>query len=79
MTRGKIIFIQNDMHVYVTCEFNGDMHPDRRGEEIFDSFQIGAFDTYQGYESFVRRFNRKFYGYHTLVDELLEMPALQLA
>lgn len=35
MTRGKIIYISNDSRVYATCEFNGDMHPHRHGEDIF--------------------------------------------
>lgn len=69
MTRGKLIFIQNDLYVYVTCEFNGDMHPDRRGEAILIGFQNGAFETYQGYETFVRKFNRKFFGYE---EELIK-------
>ena len=38
MTRGKIILIQGDMQVYVTCEFNGDVHPNRHGKEILDCF-----------------------------------------
>ncbi len=69
MTRGKIFFIQNDLQVYATCEFNGDMHPDMHGEDILDSFQNGVFETYQGYEAFVGKFNRKFFGYE---DELIK-------
>ena len=34
MTRGKIIYINIDSQVYVSCEFNGDMHPHRHGEDI---------------------------------------------
>lgn len=33
MTRGKIVLIQGDTQVYITCEFNGDMHPNMHGEE----------------------------------------------
>jgi len=69
MTRGKIFFIQNDLQVYATCEFNGDMHPDMHGKDILDSFQNGVFETYQGYEAFVGKFNRKFFGYE---DELMK-------
>ena len=69
MTRGKIFFIQNDLQVYATCEFNGDMHPDMHGEDILDSFQNGVFETYQGYEAFVGKFNRTFFGYE---DELIK-------
>lgn len=69
MTRGKIIFIQNDLQVYFTCEFNGDMHPDMHGEDILDSFQNGVFETYQGYKAFVEKFNRKFFCYE---DELIK-------
>lgn len=36
MTRGKIILIQGDMQVYITCEFNGDMHPNMHREEVLE-------------------------------------------
>ena len=36
MTRGKILYINNDSQVYATCEFNGDMHPHRYGEDVLE-------------------------------------------
>lgn len=45
------------------------MHPDMHGKDILDSFQEGVFENYQGYEAFVRKFNRKFFGYK---DELMK-------
>lgn len=68
MTRGKIIFIQDDMQIYATCEFNGDMHPDRYGEEVLECFRNGFFQNYRSYERFVENFNRKHFGYD---DELI--------
>ena len=68
MTRGKIIFIQGDMQIYTTCEFNGDMHPDRYGEEVLECFRNGFFQNYRSYERFVENFNRKHFGYD---DELI--------
>lgn len=69
MTRGKIILIQGDMQVYVTCEFNGDMHPDMHGEEVLECFKKGLFQNYRGYERFVGNLNRKYFGYD---DELIK-------
>lgn len=63
MTRGKIILIQGDMQVYITCEFNGDMHPNMHGEEILECFKSGLFQNYRNYEKFIRNFNRKHFGY----------------
>ena len=59
MTRGKIILIQGDMQVYITCEFNGDMHPNMHGEEILECFKNGLIQNYRGYERFIGSFNRK--------------------
>lgn len=43
MTRGKIILIEGNMQIHSTCEFNGDMHPSRYGEEILDCLKNGLF------------------------------------
>ena len=72
MTRGKIIFIQGDMQVYTTCEFNGDMHPNMHGEEVLECFKNGLFQNYKGYERFVGNFDRKHFGYdEALIKELI--------
>ena len=63
MTRGKIIYINDDSLVYSSCEFNGDMHPDRYGEDILERFQNGLLQEYKDYERFVEKFNRKYFGY----------------
>lgn len=39
MTRGKIIYISDDSQVFATCEFNGDMHPHRYGEDVLEGFK----------------------------------------
>lgn len=72
MTRGKIILIQGDTQVYITCEFNGDMHPNMHGEDVLDCFKNGLFQNYKGYERFVGNFNRKYFGYD---DELIKESA----
>ena len=41
MTRGKIIYINHDSQVYTTCEFNGDMHPHRYGENVLEVQSYG--------------------------------------
>lgn len=69
MTRGKIIYINHDFQVYTTCEFNGDMHPQRYGEDVLLGFQNGLFQNRGGYQRFVENFNRKYYGYD---DELMK-------
>ena len=46
MTRGKIIYINNESQEFATCEFNGDMHPHRHGEDISEHFQNGLFQDY---------------------------------
>ena len=63
MTRGKILYINNNSQVYATCEFNGDMHPHRYGEDVLEGFQNGLFQNYGGYERFVGNLNRKYFGY----------------
>ena len=64
MTRGKIIYINDDSQVYATCEFNGDMHPYGHGEDIFEHFQNGLFQGYRSYDEFVGKLNRKYFGYN---------------
>ena len=59
MTRGKIILIQGDMQVYITCEFNGDMHPNMHGKEVLECFKNRLFQNYRDYERFVKNFNRQ--------------------
>jgi len=64
MTRGKILYINNDSKVCTTCEFNGDMHPQRYGEVVLEGFKNGLFQNYGGYERFVDNFNRKYFRYN---------------
>lgn len=69
MTRGRILYIYNDFQVCATCEFNGDMHPQRYGEDVLERFKNGLFQNYGGYERFVENFNRKYFRYD---DELIK-------
>lgn len=72
MTRGKIIYINNGSQVFATCEFNGDMHPQRYGEDVLEGFKNRLFQNYSGYEKFVENFNRKYFGYdEELIKELI--------
>ena len=71
MTRGKILYINNDFQVCTTCEFNGDMHPQMYGEDVLEGFKRGLLQNYGGYERFVENFNRKYFGYdEELIKEL---------
>ena len=45
--------INNNFQVCTTCEFNGDMHPQRYGEDVLEGFKNGLFQNYGGYERFV--------------------------
>ena len=63
MTRGRILYIYNDFQVCTTCEFNGDMHPQRHGEDVLEGFKNGVFQNCGGYQRFVENFNRKYFGY----------------
>lgn len=69
MTRGRILYIYNDFQICTTCEFNGDMHPQRYGEDVLEGFKNGLFQNYGGYVRFVENFNRKYFRYD---DELIK-------
>lgn len=69
MTRGRILYIYNSFQVCTTCEFNGDMYPQRYGEDVVAGFKNGLFENYGGYERFVENFNRKYFRYD---DELIK-------
>lgn len=74
MTRGKIIFIGKDRKVYTTTEFNGDMYPDEDkgyGREIVEHFQNGGFSDLYEYKRFVRKFDKKHFGYAEELDNNL--------
>ena len=62
MTRGKIIFI-DDIHTYISTEFNGDMMPDRKGEDIINTFKNHSLDTDENYKHFINKFNKKYFNY----------------
>ena len=38
MTRGKIIYVSEDNKVFSTVEFNGDMYPEGKAEEVQTDF-----------------------------------------
>lgn len=63
MTRGKIIFIDADGKMYCTTEFNGDMYPEGKANEVLEKFEEGYFNSYQNFEHFVERFNKRHFGY----------------
>lgn len=63
MTRGKIIFIDKDNVGYCSCEFNGDMHPEHKGDQIIEIFHTGYFKNFDDYEEYVERFNSRNFGY----------------
>ena len=63
MTRGKIIYFDEEGNAYSSVEFNGDMYPDGNAKEILEKFEAGFFESFERYENFVTRFNEKNYGY----------------
>jgi hypothetical protein len=78
MTRGKIIFIDTDGKMYRTTEFNGDMYPEGKADEVLERFEDGYFNCYKNFERFVERFNKRNYGYEEeLVHRCDNEPAYQ--
>ena len=66
MTRGKIMFVNNDRRIYSTVEFDGDLYPDKDkgyGREIVNHFKYGGFKDVYAYERFVIRFDSKHFHY----------------
>jgi hypothetical protein len=66
MTRGKIMFVDNDRRIYSTVEFNGDLYPDKNkgyGREIVNHFKYGGFKDIYAFERFVIRFDNKHFHY----------------
>lgn len=72
MTRGKIIFIDADDKMYSTCEFNGEMHPDRNGQDVIEHFQYGMIQDKENFMKYIRRFIKRYYPYEndTVTDYL---------
>ncbi|MCD8018691.1 MAG: hypothetical protein LUF92_03645 [Clostridiales bacterium] len=65
MTRGKIIYVTNDMQVYTTIEFNGDMYPfdNGHGEDIINFFRKQGFRDVCSYERYVKKLDQRYFGY----------------
>ncbi len=65
MTRGKIIYITENMQVYSTIEFNGDMYPFEggHGEEIIEYFLKQGFRDIYSYQTYVKRMDERYFGY----------------
>lgn len=71
MTRGKILFIDDDGNLYSSTEFNGDMYPEGNGGEVIERFKEGYFEDYNHYIRFIELFNKRFFGYESeLLEEL---------
>lgn len=69
MTKGKIIFI-DDIYTFISTEFNGDMMPDRNGEDIINEFKNHCLDTDENYKHFINKFNKKYFNYDK--DDLIK-------
>jgi hypothetical protein len=66
MSRGKMMFIDNDRRIYSTVEFNGDLYPDKSkgyGMEIVNHFKYGGFKDIYAFERFVIRFDNNHFQY----------------
>lgn len=73
MTRGKIIYIDKNEIMYCSCEFNGDMHPEHKGDQIIENFQNGNFKSVTDYEKYVERFNDRNFGYDDISIRCIEL------
>lgn len=64
MTRGTIVLLTHNT-VIETCEFNGDMYPDKGGcgYEIIEAFKHGDIDTIEKFKKFIKDFNNSNYHY----------------
>lgn len=71
MTRGKVLYIDNNGKLYSSTEFNGDMYPEGNGNEVIESFIAGFFEDYSHFIRFVELFNKHHFGYESeLLEEL---------
>lgn len=68
MTRGKIVYIDKGSIVHSSCEFNGDMYPEGRGDQILEKFHEGYFTDVDEYRKYVERFNRRNFGYDYIFE-----------
>ncbi len=73
MTRGKIIYIAENMQVYSTIEFNGDMYPfdGGHGEEIIGYFLKRGFWDIYSYQTYVKRMDERYFRYASRYGEEL--------
>ena len=77
MTRGKIIFIDENGSYYQTLEFNGDMYPGGHGDTIIEKYEDGGIRSYNDYEKFAVSFDRRYFGYADSVEELISVSILE--
>lgn len=63
MTRGKIMYIAGTGIMHSSCEFNGDMYPSSKGDQIIEKFQAGGFESVFDFNHYVERFNERNFGY----------------
>ena len=79
MTRGKIIYIDENNAIHYSCEFNGDMYPEGKGEQIIEKFQEGYFRSLADYKMYVERFNRRNFGYDNVFGNIQELACNELS
>lgn len=77
MTRGKIMFIDEEGRYYQTLEFNGDMYPEGHGGTIIEKYEDGGIRSYSDYERFCVGFDKRYFGYADSADDLLAVSLLE--
>lgn len=74
MTRGKIIFVDENGVLYSSLEFNGDMYPDgsfANGGRVIRAFRKGEIQTVESYKNYVKEFDDANFGYAASYGEEL--------
>lgn len=77
MTRGKIIYIDKNKVMHCSCEFNGDMHPECKGDQIIENFQNGYFKSVSDYEKYVTPVNGMAIVNYKKIQEILTIDSEQ--
>lgn len=69
MTRGKVLFIDDNGKLYCSTEFNGDMYPEGNGGEVIEKFKEGYFSDHGHYCRFIELFNKHHFNYESELFE----------
>lgn len=74
MTRGRILFIDRNVILYESLEFNGDMYTNMEcgnGRRVIQEYYDGGINTEEEYRKFVAWFDSEYFGYAEHYGEIL--------